>query len=949
MSNGANITEITRNVEDALTFPILTKEVDGNGGGGADLTRTGVSGGTSLGRLARDTIRGVLGWRYRTDDVKGFTAALTKSFQLREVEGHVEWDFKPQSYMIQADLGEITGAQASIYKRAQVALNQSLPLLDGLKPLRPDVDNEDAEAMRAIVRTELSELVQELGTVGGPRVQRGDSIFGLLLGDDPGSHYHEPENVEGQLGELRDRLGLERQRVNTIEEERNFTNFLILVDYTNSLHQTWISQRGFFVRDSTDPFLGTELVLLSQLLEVIAESVRDAQTAMDSVNFGVAERQTTELLLTLDGRAHPMTVAELLGWVESFATVEGRQLLEDAGKDGVVVFRFTLSRLLQLVNQAFEISRQPSGNPTRGYHTARVRSALEEIKLHLTSALGRANKVDRTQIVYQVKPKPDDQKFPPGPLPPPPNPFPIVFEISPNKGEPGDTLTAKIKGRHFRNAGVHLGKGIAVTIISQTANEIAASLEIASDAEPGFRKLTITNGDDGSWAELPAFEVTSPDQQQAGAPTITQLYPAKLSQGERANARIEGTNMPSGAAFSLGEDVYFYPAKWTPETITGTLVVGIQVEPGKRDLSMFYDGDHDRKPIVKKPQAFTVLPKEQGEAEPKNIEPSFGLRGESLRAKITGENLFLGAQVYLGEGVNFEPQQYANDGRSITGILTIDDKAKIGSRRLALKQHGVKVVLREAFEVREKRVRGLVVEKIEPCFGVRGESLEAKITGENLFSGAEIDLGERVSFEAHEYVCGRSITGTVRIWNEASIGVRALSVKQCGEKVVLREAFEVREKRVRGLVVEKIEPCFGVRGESLEAKITGENLFSGAEIDLGERVSFEAHEYACGKTVTGTVRIWNEASIGVRALSVKQCGEKVVLREAFEVREKRVRGLVVEKIEPCFGVRGESLEAKITGENLFSGAEIDLGERVSFEAHEYACGKTIIGTDKELE
>src|ERR1700752_1044729 len=120
MSNGANNTaEITRNVEDALTFPILTKEVDGTGAG-ADRPRTGVPGRTSLGPLVQDTIRGVLGWRYRTDDVKGFTAALTKSFQLREVEGHVEWEFKPQFYMIQADLGEITGAQASIYTRAKV-------------------------------------------------------------------------------------------------------------------------------------------------------------------------------------------------------------------------------------------------------------------------------------------------------------------------------------------------------------------------------------------------------------------------------------------------------------------------------------------------------------------------------------------------------------------------------------------------------------------------------------------------------------------------------------------------------------------------------------------------------------------------------------------------------------------------------------------------------------
>ena len=190
MSNGTDISQITRSVEDAVTFPILTKEVDGYAAGAGDLSWTGAPGGSSIGRLARETIRGVLGWRYRSNDYKGFVAALSKTFQLKEVEGHTEWDFKPQHHMIKADLGEVTGAQASIYERAKVAMDQSLPLLDRLEPLRADADKEDTEAMRAVIRTEFTELVQELGVVGGPRVQRIDSLFRLLLGDNaPGELF----------------------------------------------------------------------------------------------------------------------------------------------------------------------------------------------------------------------------------------------------------------------------------------------------------------------------------------------------------------------------------------------------------------------------------------------------------------------------------------------------------------------------------------------------------------------------------------------------------------------------------------------------------------------------------------------------------------------------------------------------------------------------------------
>ena len=44
---------------------------------------------------------------------------------------------------MQADLGAVTGAQASIYSRAKVALYQSLPLLEGLTSLRVDILPED--------------------------------------------------------------------------------------------------------------------------------------------------------------------------------------------------------------------------------------------------------------------------------------------------------------------------------------------------------------------------------------------------------------------------------------------------------------------------------------------------------------------------------------------------------------------------------------------------------------------------------------------------------------------------------------------------------------------------------------------------------------------------------------------------------------------------------------
>jgi hypothetical protein len=374
----------------------------------------------------------VLGWRPRASDPKGFQAALLQAFTAEEVAGHTEYHWNPRSYAveIQADLGAVTGAQASLYARAKSAVDQVLPLLEGLEALRVDFDPENVTAIRAIVRSQLTELVKELGVEGGPRVQRVDQLFQFLLGDtiaaaDPRAR-RDPDLVGGSLGILRERFGLQRFRINEIKEEENFSNFLIVIDHVVSLAESWDAQREFFVRGSTlvEPFLGTQLVLLSRDLEVIAESVHEVEFALDSVFLGPSERQTLELRFppgsasaalgtggTVARSSPPMFVSELLSWVERFATEEGRQLIDEGGKQGVAVaFRPTILLLQALVHDA---RVQPAGaqDPARmpdAYRRARVQRALAELESQLAAAAARVEQI----------------RAPNGPVTPPPTPAP---------------------------------------------------------------------------------------------------------------------------------------------------------------------------------------------------------------------------------------------------------------------------------------------------------------------------------------------------------------------------------------------------------------------------------------------------------------------------------------------------------------------------------------------
>jgi len=375
--------------DDLTAYPILTDDISGSVGGDSSSTSAS-GGGAPIGKVVQNALRNVLAWKPRTGDPAAFVSALTQSFDLKTVEGHVEWKWNQRSYAIDADLGKVTGAQASIYARAKSFLDLVTPLIQGFNPLNPAFIQDDIDAIRAVVLNGVNELVNELGQEGGPRVSRVDQLFRLLLGPKGGqisSHATQPlgldrDKLGGQLGLLRAKFGFDRHFVNTIPDEEMLTNFLILVDGVQGLLFTWTTQKKSFERRGNDVFLGTQAVLLSRSLGVIAESIQDACIVMDSVFLGVAERQVTELHLGPDrfGGDSSIFLGDLLSWIEDFATTEGPLLINEGGLLGVrETFVPTVEELERLTRRAAAIARSHSHNPTPNFHQPRVVVALETL------------------------------------------------------------------------------------------------------------------------------------------------------------------------------------------------------------------------------------------------------------------------------------------------------------------------------------------------------------------------------------------------------------------------------------------------------------------------------------------------------------------------------------------------------------------------------------------
>jgi hypothetical protein len=447
--NTGKTAEAVESSIDLTAYPVMVEEIGAGGPGVAISPRSAGSAPADPSATVDLALRDILGWKPRSDDPRGFVGALTQSFDLKDNEGHVEATWKQRSYAVASDLaGGLTGAQASLYSRAAWAVQQAKPLLAGLYPLAVDSDPEDVAALRANIGLQLDRLVEALGTPGGPVFAAVELRFESLLGSDAAveidvdveagkstpavavAQVHrgspDPDRVGGLLGALRDVLGLSTtvDLVNTIDEEQDMTNFRILADYVIGLRQSWHDNKRFFTRKpgGATPFFGTQLVLLSRQLSVVAETVGELRGVLETVFIGPLEQQTLEIeprtwlkdgveldivlheqaLDQLVGtrpanqqpagkpvvikgytevRAEPIFLGELLAWIEDFAMREGPQIIQDGGKFGVgQLFVPTTRRLHHLVAG----SRRPLNRSLpAGYFTPRVRRSMQELQAQL--------------------------------------------------------------------------------------------------------------------------------------------------------------------------------------------------------------------------------------------------------------------------------------------------------------------------------------------------------------------------------------------------------------------------------------------------------------------------------------------------------------------------------------------------------------------------------------
>ncbi len=291
-------------------------------------------------------------------------AATTTTQPARQPPSHVcaaEYSWAPRTDSVQTDsAGSATGDRASLYRRSKSALSEGLPILDGLQPLSQGMEAQELNAARAVVRSELTQLVNELGRERGPVVSQLENRFTRL---------------DVAFVRLSRALCLEQMKVDPIGAEKNVTNFRLLTGHIESARESWMATRKAPNSSATrvpDP-------QLSHALLAVSESVEDTHDAMDAVFLGPAERQSLRLRIPGEGAVF---VGELLDRVNRLALEEGPRWIARGSSTDLAQLHDTTSQLLHVLRGIMVPPQDAEKVPIR-YRSSRVQRALQELATHL--------------------------------------------------------------------------------------------------------------------------------------------------------------------------------------------------------------------------------------------------------------------------------------------------------------------------------------------------------------------------------------------------------------------------------------------------------------------------------------------------------------------------------------------------------------------------------------
>jgi hypothetical protein len=245
--------------------------------------------------------------------------------------------FNAASNGVGSGLGEISTRQLALHRQTSIIAADALKILAELRPFIPEADNERVEALRSLIQSQITLLVEEFGRADEPRSARVESALKSL---------REYVSEFGKQAYIDD-----PGRVAILDDENQTTQFELLQAYVKSIRQAWTNYDRS-EKSGAAYSLSEKIDRARVLLPIVSQATIDFSDALESVGLSESERRSrASLFSTLNvdvisentdssstpistsvppiGRWLPnITVSDLIDWLDRFSNIEAPSALE---------------------------------------------------------------------------------------------------------------------------------------------------------------------------------------------------------------------------------------------------------------------------------------------------------------------------------------------------------------------------------------------------------------------------------------------------------------------------------------------------------------------------------------------------------------------------------------------------------------------------------------------
>lgn len=308
-----------------------------------------------------------------------------------------------------AMIGQLSVQQANLYRQGNIIATDALQVLAGLEPFDPTADVDAVEALRTLIQSQISSLVEELGRLDEPRLERVSTYFSTL---------------DKSLDELGRRIRLTRQIIMgnpsgnpvsdvfpvTINDEAQTAAYELLKNYVATLKIIW--QKYIDSLSESEVVSGRYSERLSRvnvMLPVVTGSNHSFINAMDAIGFTTSERRSDAALFTTLGseftlsinlpdgtssrvKLADITVNDFNDWIDQFTNVEAPSLLGSSGRFGLDFVTDQADTLFWVIGFVLDFLKPPAAGNTRIGELERTQRVNAQERL-----LGRVLSFDRVE------------------------------------------------------------------------------------------------------------------------------------------------------------------------------------------------------------------------------------------------------------------------------------------------------------------------------------------------------------------------------------------------------------------------------------------------------------------------------------------------------------------------------------------------------------------------